>query len=42
MDYAYHLMFNGDLYNYVELQDELTAQGDVVRTYSDSKVLLRA
>jgi asparagine synthase (glutamine-hydrolysing) len=38
----YHLIFNGELYNYVELREELRARGEVFQTDSDSEVLLRA
>src|SRR5262245_8522904 len=38
----YHLVFNGELYNYIELRDELRAKGEVFQTQSDSEVLLRA
>ena len=38
----YHLVFNGELYNYLELRDELRAKGEVFTTESDSEVLLRA
>jgi asparagine synthase (glutamine-hydrolysing) len=38
----YHLVFNGEIYNYVELREEMRAQGEVFSTDSDSEVLLRA
>src|SRR5688572_18521515 len=38
----YQLVFNGELYNYIELRDELKAKGEVFHTDSDSEVLLRA
>jgi asparagine synthase (glutamine-hydrolysing) len=38
----FHLVFNGELYNYIELRDELKARGEVFHTDSDSEVLLRA
>jgi asparagine synthase (glutamine-hydrolysing) len=38
----YHLVFNGELYNYLELRDELRAKGEVFVTETDSEVLLRA
>jgi asparagine synthase (glutamine-hydrolysing) len=34
------LVFNGEIYNYVELRDELRAKGRVFRTQTDSEVLL--
>lgn len=37
----YHLVFNGELYNYVELREELRANGEVFQSESDSEVLLR-
>jgi asparagine synthase (glutamine-hydrolysing) len=38
----YQLVFNGELYNYLELRDVLKAKGEVFHTDSDSEVLLRA
>ncbi|WP_019937288.1 asparagine synthase (glutamine-hydrolyzing) [Bordetella sp. FB-8] len=38
----YWLVFNGEIYNYRELRDELAAKGHVFRTHSDSEVLLAA
>jgi len=37
----YHLVFNGEIYNYIELREELRAQGEVFVSDSDSEVLLR-
>jgi asparagine synthase (glutamine-hydrolysing) len=36
------LVFNGELYNYVELREELKARGRAFKTSSDSEVLLEA
>ena len=36
------IIFNGEIYNYLEIRDELEAQGISFRTRSDTEVLLRA
>lgn len=38
----YVLVFNGEIYNFVELRRELEAAGDVFRTGTDTEVLLNA
>lgn len=40
-DGRHTLVFNGEIYNYQALRDELTALGQVFRTRSDTEVLLR-
>ncbi len=37
----YTIVFNGEIFNYVELRDELKARGIVFRTGSDTEVLLQ-
>ena len=39
-DDRFTLVFNGEIYNYKELRQELRAQGQEFRTESDSEVLL--
>jgi asparagine synthase (glutamine-hydrolysing) len=41
-DGAYSIVFNGEIYNYRELRDELARLGYVFRTQTDSEVLLQA
>ncbi|KFC66805.1 Asparagine synthetase [Bosea sp. LC85] len=38
----YWLVFNGEIYNYIELREEMRAKGEVFISESDSEVLLRA
>lgn len=38
----YHLVFNGEIYNYIELREELAKCGETWFTETDSEVLLRA
>jgi asparagine synthetase B (glutamine-hydrolysing) len=41
-DGRYFMVFNGEIYNYVELADELRREGVPLRTASDSEILLEA
>jgi asparagine synthase (glutamine-hydrolysing) len=41
-DGAYTIVFNGEIYNYRELRDELARLGCVFRTQTDTEVLLQA
>jgi asparagine synthase (glutamine-hydrolysing) len=41
-DQKLHLVFNGEIYNYVDLKEELESEGFVFFTNSDTEVLLNA
>ncbi len=41
-DQRYSIVFNGEIYNYRELQQQLIAQGSQFRTHSDTEVLLES
>jgi asparagine synthase (glutamine-hydrolysing) len=40
VDGRYHIVFNGEIYNYIEIRDTLKAKGYHFRTTSDTEVLL--
>lgn len=39
---SYTIIFNGEIYNYLELKEELSRKGVVFRTHSDTEVLLHS
>ena len=41
-DGRWHIVFNGEIYNYLELRRDLEARGATFRTQSDTEVLLQA
>ena len=41
-DHRYHIVYNGELYNYLEVRQELERAGQVLHSQSDTEVLLRA
>ena len=40
-DARYHIVFNGEIYNYAALREELIAAGETLRSHSDTEVILR-
>ncbi len=42
LDGTIHIVFNGEIFNYVELRAELEAKGRVFRTHSDTEVIVAA
>src|SRR5690606_2925262 len=41
-DGRYSLIFNGEIFNYIELRDRLISKGYVFRTNTDTEVLLKS
>src|SRR5436309_767100 len=41
-DQRYHIIFNGEIYNYLEVRDQLSSYGYTFRTQTDTEVLLGA
>lgn len=39
-DSSIWIVFNGEIYNYIELHDELTAKGHIFKTRSDTEVII--
>lgn len=42
LDGCYHIVFNGEIYNYIELRSELQNEGYTFHSHSDTEVLLCA
>lgn len=41
-DHRYHLVYNGEIYNYIELREELKQKGWRFKTKTDTEVLIKA
>src|SRR5690348_15283359 len=41
-DSTLHLVFNGEIYNFIELREELLAHGHVFKTRSDTEVIIHS
>lgn len=39
-DYTIHIVFNGEIYNYIELREELKQHGHIFKTQSDTEVIV--